>query len=101
MSARSGPGAWRIARGSARLSTERSVHSLTLGRAKYVAVRVVRQAMGEYVYEAGLSQATISRARHGREMRTSTLAAMSRALVRLKPLRGIAEMGLITSTPAV
>jgi hypothetical protein len=55
--------------------------------------------MREFAREAGLSEITISRARRGGLLRPATLAAMARGLLRLKPLRGVAEMDLIVATP--
>ena len=65
---------------------------------KQVAMRGM--TMAEFAYEARISQATISHARAGRPIRHSTLVAIAQALVRLKPLRALAEMDLIAATPA-
>jgi hypothetical protein len=56
-------------------------------------------SLGEFAEIAGVSELTLSKARHGRALKPTTLRKLALGLSRIKPLRALEGRDLIRATP--
>jgi transcriptional regulator with XRE-family HTH domain len=56
-------------------------------------------SQGEFCEVAGITEVTLSRARHGRPIKPGTLRKLALGLSRIKPMKAFEGRGLVSPTP--